>query len=77
MTIYLMKRLKKKSKIILNRLYQENYILNKKIELYTKLNNSPGLEENITNKIKKILLEINSFINIEKKFFLKRNVIKQ
>lgn len=60
--------IEKKSKIILNRLYQENYILNKKIELYTKLNNSPGLEENITNKIKKILLEINSFINIEKKF---------
>ena len=61
-------KLEKKSKIILNRLYQDNTILNKKIKLYTKLNNSAGLEEKISHKIKSILLEINSISNIEKQF---------
>ena len=66
---YLMdEKLEKKCKILLNRLHFENSILNKKLKIYAKLNNEAGLEEKITEKIKNILLEINSATNIEKKF---------
>ena len=61
-------KLEKKCKILLNRLHYENSILNKKLKIYAKLNNEAGLEEKITEKIKNILLEINSATNIEKKF---------
>ena len=66
---YLMdEKLEKKCKILLYNLKQDNYILNKRLKLYTKLNNAAGLEENISTKIKNIIFEINSITNIEKKF---------
>lgn len=61
-------KLEKKCKILLYNLKQENIKLNKKLKLYVKLNNLSGFEEQISIKIKNILLEINSITNIEKTF---------
>ena len=61
-------QLEKHYKIIINTLKRENSILKNKLKLYSKLNKIFGQKEILANKIKNILLNINSVVNIEKKY---------
>lgn len=61
-------QLEKHYKITINTLKRENSILKNKLKLYTRLNKNFGQKEIIANKIKNILLNINSVVNIEKKY---------
>ena len=61
-------KLEKRYLIKVNKLKQENKILIKQLKFYSKLNKNNKIDEIIANKIKNIILELNSTVDIEKKF---------